>query len=344
MAAAASDEDALERVDRRKFFAVGWVIGLTECTVFYPLDLLKTRQQFDTRPTHAPGLAAATTTAPHASAPHPVARIGSQTAVGQLYALGRQHGWRTLYRGFSWQAVGAVPCDVAHYFLYTACKRYLLQTELGRTSPTAAFTAAGVVAGAVGVAAVVPVDIITQRLQVLDMQQGGGTGGGGTTATAATRPATTSGWAIGRRILATEGVPGLFRGLGMVLAIHVPGSAIWWAVSEQSKTLFAWLLGRDRSSPWVHASAGALSGAVTTVAINPLDVLKTRIQASDARLPLRTHFRRLRAEEGLWTGLTKGLQPRLLSNVPRSSFAFVLYEFTVWASGRPWPVGERFFQ
>ena len=310
----------LSDVHGGKFFVAGWAIGVAECTAFYPLEVLKTRQQFDTRP--------------DAAAATPGGRRAPQL-VRQLRQLVREHGWRAAYRGLSWDALVGVPCDVLHYYLYTACKAYLLGTEAGRASPTLAYVGSAVVADTVSLTIAVPTEVITKRMQVTGLPQGsaGASAGASSSASAVAR---VNGVDVVRRILTTEGPRGLFRGLGMVVSMHVPAAALWWAVSEQSRDRFARLLGKDVGSPWVHASAGALAGAVATVAVNPLDVLKTRLQATEVRLPILQHFRRIRDEEGLVAGLTRGLQPRLLSNIPRSSLAFVLYQIVLKASQTPW--------
>jgi solute carrier family 25, member 44 len=322
-ATATALDDALARVHAGKFFVVGWAIGVAECTAFYPLEVLKTRQQFETRP---PGGGAPPAAASTAAA----RRDASWRLVRELRQLVRDHGWRAAYRGLAWDACVGVPCDVLHYYLYTACKTRLLQTDVGRAWPTLAYTGAAVAADVVSLTIAVPTEVITKRMQVVGLPQVA-------TATASPIPVPAlGGFDVVRRILATEGPRGLFRGLGMVASVHVPAAALWWSVSEQSKDAFAPLLARDRESLWVHAAAGALAGAVTTVAMNPLDVLKTRLQATETRLPLLTHLQRIRAEDGLVAGLARGLQPRLLSNIPRSSLAFVLYQLVVHASSVPW--------
>lgn len=104
-------------------------------------------------------------------------------------------------------------------------------------SDTAAVGAASFVGGAMASlssqAVVVPIDVVAQRLMLL----GGGPPGGAATlrdpnarALAAADAAArrhTSGLALARHIVRTEGVGGLYRGFGASLAMFVPNSAIW---------------------------------------------------------------------------------------------------------------------
>lgn len=106
-----------------------------------------------------------------------------------------------------------------------------------RLSDTAAVGAASFVGGAMASlssqAVVVPIDVVAQRLMLL----GGGPPGGeavlrdpNARALAAADAASrrhTSGLALARQIVRTEGVGGLYRGFGASLAMFVPNSAIW---------------------------------------------------------------------------------------------------------------------
>uniref|UniRef100_A0A8C8HB00 Mitochondrial glutamate carrier 1 n=1 Tax=Oncorhynchus tshawytscha TaxID=74940 RepID=A0A8C8HB00_ONCTS len=83
---------------------------------------------------------------------------------------------------------------------------------------------------------------------------------------------------IARELLRTQGIPGLYKGLWATLMRDVPFSMVYFP-------LFAHLnqLGqpsRDESAPFYWAFfSGCLAGSTAAVAVNPCDVVKTRLQS-----------------------------------------------------------------
>uniref|UniRef100_A0A8C7RVV8 Mitochondrial glutamate carrier 1 n=1 Tax=Oncorhynchus mykiss TaxID=8022 RepID=A0A8C7RVV8_ONCMY len=83
---------------------------------------------------------------------------------------------------------------------------------------------------------------------------------------------------IARDLLHTQGIQGLYKGLGATLMRDVPFSMVYFP-------LFAHLnrLGqpsRDESAPFYWAFlSGCLAGSTAAVAVNPCDVVKTRLQS-----------------------------------------------------------------
>jgi len=113
---------------------------------------------------------------------------------------------------------------------------------------------------------------------------------------------------VTRRVYATEGVRGFFRGvrrtclrvaclrsllhpvprllphscryqLGPLLCAVVPARAVYFASYAQAKTFFGGSDGNVGAA--VHLSAAAVAGIATATAINPLWVVKTRLQIQD---------------------------------------------------------------
>lgn len=197
--------------------------------------------------------------------------------------------------------------------------------------------AAGGIAEAVSAFSYLPTDIITQRLQVHAKRNFHRSMHNATALN------------IVRHIYMTEGLSGFFRGFAPYIIVHGPGSAIWWASYEISKSLIFQLYSRaglhikpdgiysgtDSLKLAACVVSGALAGAAGYVAVNPLEVAKTRLQLLEAtkdadRSKLRAGFLNLLLEvyrnEGI-RGLFKGIRPRLLIRVPVSSIAFVGYEY-----------------
>ncbi|XP_057702760.1 solute carrier family 25 member 55a [Corythoichthys intestinalis] len=98
------------------------------------------------------------------------------------------------------------------------------------------------------------------------------------TITAIAAPQTVSATQIAKELLRTQGVQGLYKGLGATLMRDVPFSVVYFP-------LFANLnkLGRpspDQSSPFYWAFlSGCTAGSAAAVAVNPCDVVKTRLQS-----------------------------------------------------------------
>ena len=76
---------------------------------------------------------------------------------------------------------------------------------------------------------------------------------------------------------------------------------------------------------FVHGWSGALAGVTSTIATNPLDVVKTRLQVSEGQVSAIGVLRGVLSESGL-RGLYSGLIPRLAAAVPRSVCAVLAYE------------------
>jgi hypothetical protein len=138
----ALDEDA--PVDLRKLAVCTTVYSLLEGAVTYPYDLVKTRQQVS-----PPGSA-----------------VTQMSTTSYVQMMIRDQGVRSLYRGFSWNVLGGVPSEVAYYATYTHAKERMLSTHMGQKHPSAVFFLAGLVADAFGVLLWVPVDIVSQRMQM----------------------------------------------------------------------------------------------------------------------------------------------------------------------------------
>lgn len=187
--------------------------------------------------------------------------------------------------------------------------------------------AAGFVAEAVSGFIYVPIDVLTQKLQIQQK-----------ITFLESRYQYRSTFDVLKSILRTEGIPGLYRGFGAYVAVYGPNSAVWWVSYEYSKRL---MLRQDNAFSenfcWKHFShfvAGAVAGAAAVVATNPLDVAKTRYQTMEYSNTLQKKqltqgfigaLKRLYGHEG-FHGLYRGMKPRILLRIPGSAIAFVGYE------------------
>uniref|UniRef100_A0A8C0IZV4 Mitochondrial glutamate carrier 2 n=1 Tax=Chelonoidis abingdonii TaxID=106734 RepID=A0A8C0IZV4_CHEAB len=94
------------------------------------------------------------------------------------------------------------------------------------------------------------------------------------TASAFKRPSAT---VIARDLLKTQGLVGLYKGLGVTLLRDVPFSIIYFPLFANINKLGQ--RHSEEKAPFFHSFvSGCMAGSVAAVAVTPLDVLKTRIQ------------------------------------------------------------------
>ena len=199
-------------------------------------------------------------------------------------------------------------------------------------SPLAAPMLAGLFADAVAAPLWIPSEVITSRLQI----QGPGV------------VKYESGAHVFRHIVATEGVRGLFTGLGVQIVAFGPASALWWVSYEATAdALRAWLRRRRdaagvppaahqppplasggapaggnsggggdaadgvESSKLVPAVSGLVAGVLTSIVTNPLDIAKTRLQTQHSLLREFEAESAQKAEAGLRGRLEKERHERM---------------------------------
>ncbi|KAJ1735589.1 mitochondrial FAD carrier protein flx1 [Coemansia biformis] len=139
-----------------------------------------------------------------------------------------------------------------------------------------------------------------------------------------------------RHVVQTDGLAGMYRGLGANLAGNCASWGLYfawytwikgWMAGEGAAAVTA--TGVSTLSPVQHLAAGAAAGALTQCMANPLWVVKTRVcttSRSDAGAyrGLVDGLGRIAATEGL-RGLYKGLAPGLLG-VAHGGLQFMAYE------------------
>lgn len=116
-------------------------------------------------------------------------------------------------------------------------------------------------------------------------------------------------------ILRREGPRILFRGM--------PLTVLRQSVNQGSNfTVFHWL---RNHTDWGPFWAGCCSGAVGPLLNNPLDVVKTRLQASTSPRSVRDVCVQVYEQLG-WRGFYRGLGSRLLRIVPGQGITFLVYD------------------
>ncbi|CAF0728917.1 unnamed protein product [Adineta ricciae] len=303
-------------VNLLKFGTLIAVSTTFESAIFYPFFVLKTREQSDRR----------NLTLLQSFRYHIRASISKTTTTGSISSL---------YRGFWFSNIAGLPAYGLYLGVYISTKDRLNATNNTSARFYAPFLA-GALADAVSVLFYVPSDVIVQRLQVSDS------------------PYKSSFDAI-RKIYVNEGIKGYYRGLGATFIVSALASSIWWTSYENVKTLlyhpsilhyFTWKKSSKDDTHAVHRlpqlAAGFVAGTITSACVNPLDVVKTRIQTQNidtlgktsSTVLYRNTFHGLAClwrEEGI-NGLFRGVLPKLMSRGPISALSALVFELVLYYS------------
>ncbi|KAK6129443.1 hypothetical protein DH2020_036819 [Rehmannia glutinosa] len=177
---------------------------------------------------------------------------------------------------------------------------------------------AGAAAGAIAATFVCPLDVIKTRFQVHGLPQ---------LASANIRGSVIVGSL--EQIFQKEGLRGMYRGLSPTVLALLPNWAVYFTIYELKS-----FLGADdvnhRLSIGANMMAASGAGAATTIATNPLWVVKTKVQTQGMRrgvVPYRSTpsaLRRIAHEEGI-RGLYSGLVPAL-AGISHVAIQFPTYE------------------
>ncbi|XP_064600033.1 mitoferrin-2-like [Liolophura sinensis] len=265
----------------------GAAAGVMEHCVMYPIDCVKTRMQ--------------------CLVPNP--RANYRNVPDALYKIIRHEGLKNTVRGINAVVGGAGPAHALYFACYEKLKKLL---SGGQAGSHLAYGAAGCAATLLHDAVMNPADVIKQRMQVYESPY-------------------RSCLHCARSVLKHEGMGAFYRSYPTQLTMNIPFQSIHFVTYEFMQE---WL-NKDREyNPKSHIISGAAAGAVAASCTMPLDVCKTLLNTQEqcARSHInyingmRAAFRTIYEFQGV-SGFFRGLQARVVYQMPSTAISWSVYEF-----------------
>ncbi|KAM0755520.1 mitochondrial carrier [Meredithblackwellia eburnea MCA 4105] len=265
----------------------GAMAGIAEHAVLFPVDMIKTRMQVLTT--------------------SPAAVYSSMTEA--FTRISTQEGGKRLWRGVSSVIAGAGPAHAVYFGTYELAKELAGGNKDGYSF--AATASAGALATIASDALMNPFDVVKQRLQVHGSNH-------------------RTVWSTFRSVYRSEGLSAFYVSYPTTLMMTVPFTAVQFSTYEYFKDLFN---PSHTYSPLTHVTAGGLAGGIAAAVTTPLDICKTLLQtrgvSEDQTIRkargMTDAFRIIYARQGL-LGFTRGMSPRVLSNMPSNALCWLSYE------------------
>ncbi|KAM8783470.1 mitoferrin-2 isoform 1-T1 [Rhynchonycteris naso] len=270
----------------------GAVAGILEHCVMYPIDCVKTRMQ--------------------SLQPDPAARY--RNVLEALWRIIRTEGlWRPM-RGLNVTATGAGPAHALYFACYEKLKKTLSDVIHPGGNSHIANGAAGCVATLLHDAAMNPAEVVKQRMQMYNSPYHRVTD-------------------CVRAVWQNEGAGAFYRSYTTQLTMNVPFQAIHFMTYEFLQEHFN---PQRRYNPSSHVLSGACAGAVAAAVTTPLDVCKTLLNTQES-LALNSNFTghitgmasafRTVYQVGGVTAYFRGVQARVIYQIPSTAIAWSVYEF-----------------
>ncbi|KAK5882418.1 hypothetical protein CesoFtcFv8_021005 [Champsocephalus esox] len=283
----------------------GAVAGIMEHCLMFPIDCVKTRMQ--------------------SLQPAPAARY--RNVMDALRRIIATEGlWRPM-RGLNATAVGAGPAHALYFASYEKLKKTLSDAIHPGANSHLANGTAGCVATLLHDAIMNPAEVVKQRMQMYNSPYRGVMD-------------------CVRAVWYKEGPGAFYRSYTTQLTMNVPFQALHFMTYEYLQEL---LNPHRQYNPSSHMMSGALAGAIAAAATTPLDVCKTLLntqesltlhslspsqgpgqgqgQGAHRQISGLAHAFRTVYRLGGLPGFFKGVQARIIYQMPSTAISWSVYEF-----------------
>ena len=284
---------------------------LTRKAVLHPVDTMATRLQYE-RASYIQ------TSKDVGDAHRMYAKRGYATAEMRAVVSMLRNKPLSLYRGLSTTLAGAVPVSIVYMPTYEGMKHAVQSLPPSETLGFAlpASQIASVATGLVCALVRVPVSVVKSRIQ-LGLAQ--------------------SPFEAITKAIQVDGLRGVFVGLRATCVLDITYALAQFTALERLRTLAAMATGGRQLTSAEDAAVGFLTGAITAIITEPLDVIRTRLQTQkNAGNTKGTNFnyaglldglQKAAKQEGM-LALWRGLLPRLILKSLGSSIWYTAYMAT----------------
>ncbi|XP_059910842.1 mitoferrin-1 isoform X3 [Gadus macrocephalus] len=290
----------------------GAVAGVLEHTVMYPVDSVK-RLQINKKCWCNDEILFASLTRMQSLQPDPKAQYS-----GVYQALKRIIQTEGLFRplrGLNITMLGAGPAHALYFACYEQAKHSLSHTFQSKGNSHLANGLAGSIATVLHDAIMNPAEVVKQRMQMYNSPYRGL-------------------WDCVRTMTRTEGPGAFYRSYSTQLTMNIPFQAMHFITYELMQER---LNPQRQYHPGSHVAAGALAGAVSAAVTTPLDVCKTllntqentaldSVRVSGHLTGMANAFRTVYRLGGA-AAFFKGVQARVIYQMPSTAIAWSVYEF-----------------
>jgi solute carrier family 25 protein 44 len=182
---------------------------------------------------------------------------------------------------------------------------------------------------------VVPMDVVSQKLMVMEEKVYTSEG---------------SATMVARSIIRTDGWQGLYRGFGLSLLTSLPAGTIWWGTYSGLRDKLSnfesleddgkGYIPRVARQVVIQVASAFSAAMAASLATQPLDTIKTRLQvgANDLSTKPRSSLRSIAKELVSTPGLYKGLLPRIVHMGVWGSVLSAAYEVLKLVSRKDYDV------
>jgi len=270
----------------------GMFAGVLEHCTMYPIDTVKTQMQ-----NHGG----------RGMAMH-------RNVLAALQSLGRRS-----YRGFWVVPIGAAPAHALYFGVYETLKRRLKEQPRVRWSDDIVTAIAGVGATLGHDAVMNPIEVIKQRMQMI-------------------RSPYRNSVECMRQVYKAEGVRAFYRSFPTQITMNIPFQVIHLVSYENCQDV---VNPERKYSPMSHVVSGGLAGGLAAGLTTPLDNVKTMLNTQHhlhlagytTGTALENSFsavRYIHSQSGA-LGFYRGLQARIMFQMPATAICWSVYEFGKYA-------------